>query len=215
MFRKLDRMVVGWLLATSSAFVGCGSLDQKATDALLSSDRSEIRGYGDVRLTSREGYSIGITWTLLWENWSSNKPAYATTPTPLMVTLTQGVATKALTPATAARVVVVNRVRTRGECGSADKYDEYQYELDLKPVAGGAGLSFRGELQSEGKVLWGYAPARSMEPASLHMLRTFVDSYCQGDQIAEGQDVAVVIDGQWLVDPVNGTNNFKIDLSRP
>jgi len=41
-----------------------------------------------------------------------------------------------------------------------------------------------------------------------------IRGYNEGRQTAFRQEIAVAVNGRWLLDPINGTHNFQVDMSR-
>lgn len=165
----------------------------------------DVVGKGTAELRSAQGLALRLTWDKVYENRSSNKPDYITYANPIQVSVNGPLAADAKL-----RLVFRNKVRTIGQCGLPNKYDVYEYDLDLRATGQN---TFAGELNSEGRILWGIGSERKMEPVGWRLPVISHDGYCF-NEVSEGQEVSLVVNGEWQVDPINNTHNFQIDLSR-
>ena len=83
------------------------------------------------------------------------------------------------------RVVVINYVVD--DAGSSRQVDEQEIDLSY-----GGNHRFQGRLD--------------------HAIA--IRGYNEGRQTAFRQEIAVAVNGQWQLDPINGTHNFQVDMSR-
>jgi hypothetical protein len=151
------------------------------------------------KLVATDGTSVAVDFQLKFEDYSSNKPHTVYFVQPLWF----NVAGPSVSDDSQIRVVFTNRVVYDGSCGSGDRVDERAYQLDLELEPEG---HFAGELDSQGTLLGTTTPITGfLRPIAKNM------PYCTTG-ISEGSSLAVVIDGAWLTDPINGSHNFGVSF---
>jgi hypothetical protein len=143
---------------------------------------------GTKTLTSTSGHQITLNYSTSVEVTNSNKPARITTADSIQI----GVTHPSLKISDRVRVVLVNKATTQLGCGANQVHKkEETHMLDLGPA--GAGPFLGGELTS---------------PLLISNL-----GYCY--TVYGKLEVAVVVNGEWLQDPINGSHNFQVDLAQP
>ncbi|MEQ1877960.1 MAG: hypothetical protein ABL958_15060, partial [Bdellovibrionia bacterium] len=80
------------------------------------------------------------------------------------------------------------------------------YVLDLV-YAGGNGVTFRADFSTAKLILNGQEVPLSPRNQRLQLR---VSAYCS--YLTTTQEVALVVNGEWQTDPVNGSHNFKLNL---
>jgi hypothetical protein len=93
------------------------------------------------------------------------------------------------------RAVLINHMMDKAVCGRKAEINQEVEIIDLKPFGDN---SYAGYLTSPQTKNW----------MIMDLERR---SYCR-HQISVGQEIAVVIDGQWLQDPISLSSNFRLNL---
>jgi hypothetical protein len=115
------------------------------------------------------------------------------------------VAGPALRADQAVSVVVVNRHRALGQTSASTTAIEKSYSLELQYDSRTGG--YRGAWGPDVRV-WRDDAWAPVEDANAPRLLLGQDSTCFS--VWGGIDLAVVVDGQWLRDPVTGQSNFRV-----
>ena len=145
---------------------------------------------------SAEGVEIAVSYNIQKKYYPSNKPYELTYLNPVSIKLSSD----ELTKNSQARAVFINRVQTLAACGLPERIDEKVYALDLS--------------SQEIGILSGDLNEKSIDyegPSVEEQLPLVKASYYCNPQQSIGQEIAIVINGHWLKDPISGTNNFKIN----
>lgn len=88
----------------------------------------------------------------------------------------------------------------RGIVTSAE-YEEYNHQFDVPYATLSSGSGFGYELQTA----WQASNANEIRVKA---------SYRNGETTTCRQELAVVVDGRWLTDPINESHNFKFNLEQ-
>lgn len=156
----------------------------------------------EVSLRSQEGMDIAVRYDVgpeegaLPERLLRNVYASAFTVTVSGPSLQAGQAVSA---------VVVNRHRTLGQTSPSTKTIEKSYALELQYDAHTG--AYRGAWGRDVRV-WRDDAWAPVDGANVPQLLLGQDSTCFS--VWGGIDLAVVVDGQWLRDPVTGQSNFRV-----
>lgn len=153
-------------------------------------------------LKSAEGVQIVLAYDVITVPVYSNKPSSTTYATPFAVT----VRFPFLTNRSNIRVVLVNTGIMGGSCGQPNARAQEVFAMDLKPLNNG---DFQAEFYQDAVPQIG-GRGVMMDPDQKPGLKIAVNGYCFTTSYQ--LEVAVVVDGRWLKDPVNGTSNFQVNL---
>ena len=153
-------------------------------------------------LKSSDGVQIKISYVLKGETTTGSRPIHTDTAENIVIEVSGDV----IRSSDRVRLALVNYENTRGYCGqqpSSTKEPNYIVDLKLDRDS----RTFKGEFK-DGKILveGREVPLRREE----QKLLVNVNGYCT--QTLNRQEVAVVVNGKWLVDPKSGTNSYKLNL---
>lgn len=150
---------------------------------------------------STDGTLIHVRFAVDYRDLSSDKPNQVWLANPILI----GVEGRRLTGAERVRVVLVSRERQVGSCGVASFAREHSYFVDLSNERGSL---FVGDLAKNGV----FMGRDENEPAEHQLPVIHAEGYCY-NVVNDGFEIAVVVNGQWLVDPVSRSHNFKGNFS--
>ncbi len=156
-------------------------------------------------LQSREGTEIRLEYELQRFVSNSNKPSSVDYAQPVQFTVKRG---RELGPSDQVRVVLINREYFTGYCGLSSYNRDPHYVIDLNYHGGME--AFVGTFESARLILNGAeVPLRRED----QRVQVRANGYCYN--LVTAPELAVVVNGQWQTDPINGTHNFKFDFLAP
>ncbi|HEX4925483.1 MAG TPA: hypothetical protein VFV50_15425, partial [Bdellovibrionales bacterium] len=162
-----------------------------------------LASVGETRiLRSRQGNEIRFEYDVHSNVSNSNKPSSFSYAKPLRIIVTG----PNLRHTDRIRVVLINYEKTTGSCGLPSYERDPHYVIDLSYY--GRFGAWVGSMEDARIILNG----REV-PLQPHDRRLFLESRSYCSDTRTRLEVAVVINGEWQVDPVNGTHNFQVKLS--
>ena len=150
------------------------------------------------RLKSADGVEITVDYQIVHDYYMSNKPTITFKLSPVIINVSSAKAGANI------RAVLLNNVKASG-CGRHPYWYQEAAMVDLKSAPEGHQYA---NLTSEGRRrrTFGTEFDEPVGPLALAVL-----PYCMAD-VSFGQELGIVVDGHWLIDPVSGSTNFKLDL---
>ena len=145
---------------------------------------------------SNEGVKVTISYQLVESSEFGNPPYLYKSVYPLHFRV-QG---DLINADSDVRVVFINTMEDQEICGRPKQSFDEVYYMDLKRFS--TDDNFEGYLIRTGLTSYD-SPIRQID--------LWRKSYCR-EQIALGQEFAVVIDGYWLKDSISKGSNFKLEL---
>lgn len=159
---------------------------------------------GETRiLRSRQGNEIRFVYDIHTDVSNSNKPSNFTYAQPLRIIVTG----PNLRHSDRVRVVLINHEKVTGSCGLPSYERDPHYVIDFAYY--GRFNAFVASMEDARIILNGREVALEQQDRRLFLESA---SYCQSTRTR--LEVAVVINGEWQIDPINGTHNFQVKLSR-
>lgn len=152
-------------------------------------------------LRSSEGYQVDIYYSLKYTNTSSNKPSSNTAFTQLRIDVKGN-----FRPEDKVQAVLVNKFHKNGQCGLDSGTYQEVYRKTLTPTVVGV---FQGEMTNKVEVR-NMMTGQYMYAETLTIFST-QEGYCYSIENL-GQELAIVVNGRWLTDPVTGAHNFNMNL---
>jgi hypothetical protein len=157
----------------------------------------------EIRLQAQDGTEILLNYDVkASSDPGSSRPITAVYAKPLEIRITP---TSSLQASDRVRAVLINRENFQGMCGISSYVRDPHYVMDLSLIPNSS--SFSGEFGSARILLNGSEVPLKSEDQRVQLK---LDGYCF--KLTTNQELAVVINGTWLVDPVSGTHNFKFNL---
>ncbi|MEI8348199.1 MAG: hypothetical protein WCG27_12080 [Pseudomonadota bacterium] len=170
--------------------------------ALISTHAFAVENY--LILKSSENNHVQISYSPYTYLYNSNRPSSSLYAASLKI-LVSG---PSVTTSSKIRVILLNYRQTEGQCGVPNSSDRIVYRMDLSVVSG-RGV-FQGIFSDDAEVFFDndrwYKVSQYADPGLL----VYTNGYCYNTYA--NTEVAVVIDGVWQTDPVNGSNNFKVNF---
>lgn len=158
------------------------------TEATLASDN-----WKHARLVSAEKIEISVDFISKFYNTSSNKPSSSTYASPIYFNITD----RNLDSQDKVQVVLINHYKSESRYGNYAYSAQKEYIIDLSYAEGG---QFTAQFSSDND----YTNEEST--------RLQIAGFSYSSAIYFWQEIAVVINGQWLTDPVGRTHNFQLNL---
>jgi hypothetical protein len=179
--------------ASLAMLVGCATEMPVDDDGFRRGSKADdASGWSHAVLGSAEGIGISIDYVSHFYESHDYKPTHVDSADPVYA----NVWADQFTGDEAVRVVFMNYERCE------KSYVPYTYSLDLTWY----GDHFSGDLSHDAAIERSYLKF----PAGTHRIDTRWSGY--GGNHPFCQEVAVVVDDKWLVDPLSSGNNFKIDM---
>jgi hypothetical protein len=156
----------------------------------------------ELYLKSSQGAEVVLKYSVVKETANSNKPSSRTFAQPLRFIVNRADLDSSVDQV---RVVLINRESVSGSCGKPSYERAPEYVIDLTYYRG----AFVGDF-ADARILLDGREVPLLEGD--RRLQVQADQYCS--LLTTHQEMSLVINGEWQTDPMNGTNNFKLELNR-